>query len=269
MPISANGDNTLHELARAMTAGGCHSTAVALRKLAHEGYTTLEQVDSVSDWVLLSIRGIGAGRLGEVRRLTRPDWQPPSPQAIQAGNWFLSAAQFALRYWPAETLASLIRGSASPKVTEGPIEKQLALDVFARAARTAQRYCQTRELIQALSQARNDHAESPRLVYEPFPGSEMQLQALDDSQVETPAPDLPAIPLDENDVVRDNDHFAHPRCKRIEIVRRYWIARENREIKNKDAWARSRYQISSKTLLCYEREFQDQRQAILAAADGS
>jgi hypothetical protein len=55
MSTSANGDSALHELARAMTASGCHSTAIALRKLAYEGYATLEEVDSASDWILLSI----------------------------------------------------------------------------------------------------------------------------------------------------------------------------------------------------------------------
>ena len=77
-----------------------------------------------------------------------------------------------------------------------------------------------------------------------------------------------AMPTDEEDVVQDNGHFAFPRHKRLEIVRSFWIAYERREIKNKDAWARSHYQIKGKTLLCYEREFEDQKQAILAAANG-
>ena len=62
MISSANEGNKLTELARAMAAGGHHSTAVALRTLAREGYATLRQVDSTPDWILLSIRGIGVGR---------------------------------------------------------------------------------------------------------------------------------------------------------------------------------------------------------------
>jgi hypothetical protein len=108
--------------------------------------------------------------------------------------------------------------------------------------------------------------ESIRVVHQSPPGSDVKPQAFDIIQIDGFPSDFPTMPLDEIDVDQDNDHFAHPRHKRMEIVQRYWIARDRREIKNKDAWARSRYQISGKTLLCYEREFRDQKQAVLATA---
>jgi hypothetical protein len=266
MHIKANGDNALYELARTMTTSGHHSVATALRKLAQAGYTSLEQVEGTSDWILLSIPGIGTKRLGEVRRLSRSDWQPPSSQAIHAADRFLSAAQFALRYWPLELLISLIRGCAPAKAAGGPIEKQLALDVFSVATRKAQRHCEPSELIQTLWQAGSGHGENMHLFHKPFASSDTQSGALESGQFGTFALDLSIVLPEEDYAGRDSDHFAHPRQKRIEIVRRYWIARDKREIKNKDAWARSHYQISGKTLLEYEREFQDQRQAILATA---
>jgi hypothetical protein len=158
MAIGDNSGDALHKLAQAMAAAGHQSVAVALRKLAHEGYTSLEQVDNASDWVLLSIRGIGVGRLSKVRRLTRPDWQPPSPQAVQAGNRFLCAAQFALRYWPPKPLASLTRDSTAMKVSGETLEKQLALDVFSQAVQRARRHCDADELAQALGSIGNGQA---------------------------------------------------------------------------------------------------------------
>jgi len=268
MFVSANEGSTLTELARAIAAGGNHSIAVALRTLAREGYATLQQVESTPDWILLSIRGIGVGRLGEVRRLSRPDWEPPSSQAIQAGSWFLSAARFALHHWSPEALTLLIQGSAPPKVNGGPVEKQLALDIFFRAARTARWHCEPRELIQALRQAQRSYAQVTPFAPESCSGSDVPLPALDSIRTVTPAPESPPILPDEDDAVQDSDHFAHSRQKRLEIVRNYWVARDRGDIENKDAWARSQYHICGKTLLCYEREFADQRQAILAAADG-
>ena len=88
--------NVLYELAQAMATNDGQS-AVALRKLAQAGYRSLNEVDSASDWMLLSLAGLGVGRLGAVRRMTRLDWPPPSPQAVQAVNRFVSAARPALR----------------------------------------------------------------------------------------------------------------------------------------------------------------------------
>jgi len=263
-----SGETALIKLAQTMAAGGHHSTATALRRLAQAGYTSLEQVDNTSDWILLSIPGMGTKRLGEVRRLSRSDWQPPSAQAIQAASWFLSAAQFALHYWPLETLVSLVQDTAPAMAMEGPVDKQLAQDVFSEAAQKARRYCAAEELLQALWQVSGSCAESGLPVPGPEPDSGIQPQTMTDSPLETSTPDPMAMPTDEEDVAQDNGHFAFPRHKRLEIVRSFWIAYERREIKNKDAWARSHYQIKGKTLLCYEREFQDQKQAILAEARG-
>ena len=53
----------------------------------------------------------------------------------------------------------------------------------------------------------------------------------------------------------DNGHFAYPTEKRREIVQHYRQEKLNRNISNKDAWARSNHQISGRTLLNYEKEF--------------
>lgn len=55
MNAASYDDNMLYRLAQTLAGGGQHFTAAALRKLAQEGYTTLEEVDGTSDWVLLSI----------------------------------------------------------------------------------------------------------------------------------------------------------------------------------------------------------------------
>lgn len=263
-----SGDNALIKLAQTMAAGSHHSTATALRRLAQAGYASLDQVDNTSDWILLSIPGIGTKRLGKVRRLSRPDWQPPLVQAVRAVSWFLSAVQFALRYWPVEVLVSLVQDTAPAMAMEGPVDKQLAQDVFSEAAQKARRYCGAEELLQILWQVSGSCIRSNLPVPGPEPDSDIQPQAMTDSPLEASTPDPMAMPMDEEDVVQDNGHFAFPRHKRLEIVRRFWIAYERREINNKDAWARSHYQIKGKTLLCYEREFQDQKRAILAEARG-
>ena len=41
----------------------------------------------------------------------------------------------------------------------------------------------------------------------------------------------------------------------MEIVQHYRLDRINGEVRNKDQWARRNYQISSRTLFNYEREF--------------
>ena len=252
MIASMHSNNSLSQLAHILAGGGRHSTAIALRLLAQAGYTTLEEVDAVSDWVLLSIRGIGARRLREVRQLTRTDWQPPSAQSIQAANWFLSAAQFALRYWPSETLAALIRGTAPQVADVGPIDKRLAIDVFSHAVRQALRHCEAEELIQALRQADSRSGECACQIREVGPGPAIAVEKSLNNEMSPPASDLPMTPPNG-----DSDRFAHPHHKRLEIVRDYWAARERGLVGNKDSWARSRYHISGKTLLSYEREFRN------------
>jgi hypothetical protein len=263
MPNGVRGNNTLHELAQAMAAGGRHSTAAALRKLAYEGYATLEQVDRVSDWVLLTVRGIGMGRLGEVRRLTRSDWQPPSPQAIQAGKWFLSAAQFALRYWPLDSLTSLIRGSAPTKVNGRPFEKQLALDAFSRATCRALTYCPSHELIRILELTRTGHHPScapqdPGL----FHSREVQIEEIPNEQHGESCTDTPRAEASQDDILAESDRYAYSPRKRREIVEHYRAVRDRGLIEHKDHWAQSNYNITGRTLLNYEREFPEGEQRI-------
>ena len=257
MIASTDSNNSLSQLAHILAGGGRQLPAVALRLLAQAGYTTLEEVDAVSDWVLLSIRGIGARRLREVRQLTRTDWQPPSAQSIQAANWFLSAAQFALRYWPSETLAALIRGTAPQVADVGPIDKRLAIDVFSHAVRQALRHCEAEELIQALRQADSRSGKCACQIREVGSGPAIAVEKSVNNEASPPAYELPMAPPNGDSAVGDSDRFAHPRHKRLEIVRDYWAARERGLVQNKDSWARSRYHISGKTLLSYEREFRD------------
>lgn len=249
-------DNVLYQLAQALAGGGHHSTAAALRLLAQAGYATLEQVDEISDWVLLSVRGIGVGRLKEVRQLTRPDWQPPSPQAIHAVNWFLSAAQFALRYWPPETLTSLIRGSAPRVGNGGPVEKRLALDLFSQAVRKALYYCRAEELVQALRQAAGESGGNADQAHEVPPETVVGVAPPAPGHADEPKSSLSAQTGNGSNGARESDRFAHPRYKRFEIVEDYWAARGRGQVLNKENWARAHYHISSRTLLNYEREYE-------------
>jgi hypothetical protein len=140
----------LYELAQIMAAGGNHPVAVALRQLARAGYMNLDEVDTASDWTLLSISGIGAGRLKAVRRLTRPAWQPPAPQAVKAAGQFLAAARFALRFWPHEVLTALIEGSAPKMTLDGLHESRWAMELFSTAVDEALQYCRFEELAHIL-----------------------------------------------------------------------------------------------------------------------
>lgn len=149
--------NVLYELAQAMAGNEGQSEVITLRKLAQAGYGSLDEVDSASDWTLLSIPGLGVRRLTAVRRLTRPHWQPPSPQAIKAINQFVSAAQFALRFWPAEALLGVVVDSP-PEVSPGqPAGKRLALDLLSQAILRAQCHCSAEELTETLWQVGNKH----------------------------------------------------------------------------------------------------------------
>jgi hypothetical protein len=54
---------------------------------------------------------------------------------------------------------------------------------------------------------------------------------------------------------KDSNHFAYPRSRRLEIVRHYRLDRAQGEVRNKDHWARTNYQIGGRTLSNYECEF--------------
>ena len=248
-------DNVLYQLAQTLADGGRHSTAAVLRLLVQAGYTTLGEVDTASDWVLLSIRGIGVRRLTEVRQLTRTDWQPPSAQAIHAANWFLSSVQFALRYWPPETLAALIRGSEPRIVNGAPIEKRLAIDVLSQAARKALHHCQADELVRALQQAGNGQDYLSSAGHRSWYGFAESAEAPAKRQDGAPTPSTDWSSC-QHGTGRDNDHFAFSLDKRREIVQQYRAARESGQVINKDSWADKNYGISGRTLLRYEREYE-------------
>jgi hypothetical protein len=242
-------DNVLYELAETMAIADGLSTAVALRKLAQAGYGSLDEVDSASDWILLSIPGLGVGRLGAVRRLTRPDWQPPSPQAIKAVDRFLSAARLALRLWSVEALLGVVQGSSPLGAADRPADERLTLELLSEATYSALCHCSTGELVETLRQFGHDDYVDAR--QEPEPS-----RCLD-------------APTGRGPVTRqETDHFAYPHCRRQQIVEHYRDARGKGQIVNKDRWAQVNYRITSKTLLSYEREFQDQRQVILAPSEG-
>lgn len=153
--------NMLYELAQATAASGDRAVATALRRLAQAGYDNLSEVDGVSDWTLLSISGIGVERLRAVRQLTRPDWQPPSSLAIKAAGRFLSAVQFALRFWLPETLASMIAGSVPQVAEDRPHESHWAIELFSSAVSEALQYSLPEELIGILDAESSKSGQRP------------------------------------------------------------------------------------------------------------
>jgi hypothetical protein len=255
MHTRTHGENLLYELAQTLAAGNDHSTAIALRKLAQAGYTTLQQVDGVPDYILLSIPGMGVKRLGAVRRLSRPDWQPPSRHAVQVSKWYLSAVRFALCFWPPDTLASVVRGSGPTIEATQPLEARLALDAFTRAASETLRYSDVQELLQPLHEARNDHSKDNWLVAMPRGDIVAQPEVGSRGQGLPSSSNVDPPPNRENGCPGESDHYAYPRQRRREIVRRYRTARNSGEVKNKEAWAQANYGISVRTLRRYELEY--------------
>jgi hypothetical protein len=72
-----------------------------------------------------------------------------------------------------------------------------------------------------------------------------------------PWPEFPAVGMSccAAGKMKDSNHFAYPRSKRLEIVRHYRLDRVQGEVRNKDHWARTNYQIGGRTLSNYECEF--------------
>lgn len=246
MNQNTDDQNLLWQLAQTMISRDTYLVAIALRKLVQAGYTSLEEVVATSDWVLLATPGIGVGRLGIVRRLVEPEWQPPSHKAIQTATWFLSTARLALRFWSVEDLTSVIRGAMPPPVADRPIEKRLALERFSVAVRNVLRYDDAEAWILALQQVAredDDHA--------------VHCQALVpvERQAEPPALSDDAAPVPTDPASRDSDHYAFSAEDRRQIVEHYRMARSNGEVANKEAWAYSNYGITRKTLWRYEQEF--------------
>ena len=252
-PDTKTHNRMLYELAQAIATNGSPSAAAALRKSAQAGYASLDEIESTPDWILLSIPGIGIGRLTALRRLTRTDWEPPSPRAAKAATCFLSAAQFALRFWPLEVLVAVIRSGTSDSGNGHSYESRLAQDLFSTAAREALRHCDLKELAEVLCAASQGYHARSNLDADTLHPPIVHTQA---SQMECRvAPDSAVDSCEDNSADVETDHFAYPCQERLSIVRHYRAAREKREIANKDQWARAHYQISGRTLLNYEREF--------------
>ena len=251
------GSSVLYEMAQTMVCQEDYPTAIALRKLARAGYTTLEQVDGVSDWVLLATPGIGISRLTAVRRLARPDWQPPRPRAIKVAERFLSAARFALRFWPIEDLESVIRGSVSLPAGDRPVEKRLSLEQFAQATRKALRHCEAEAWVLALRQLTH---ERDRQVHGNL-GTHQVFSSQSTPPVENlqqpPTANPTETPPKPGATDPEGDHYAFCLEERRRIVGHYHTARKNGEVENKEAWAYNNYHISRKTLWRYEREFSE------------
>jgi hypothetical protein len=255
MSTNSEGNNLLCELARTMDNRQNYTTAVALRKLAHAGYATLEEVDAASDWVLLAAPDISLRRLELVRRLVRPDWRPPSPQATAAVERFLTAGRFAVRFWPVEILHSVIHGSTRWPACDRPADKRLSMEIFSVACRRALKHCSAETLVQMTLELAGQHLPSRALTCLPPTCSDSQSKTVPLHHTDRPAPRTPVEETSAREVGGDNGHYAFPREERFEIVRRYRAARDAGKVQNKHGWAEANYQISGKTLLTYEREF--------------
>ncbi len=247
-------DNLLYELSMTLAASGDHTTAIALRTLAQQGYATLEQVDAVPDWIVLAIPRMGVRRMMAVRRLTRTAWRPPSPHVIEVANWYLSATRLALRFWALEALESVIRGSQPPSSGRTLIEKQIAMDSFILATQKARLHAGVEELIRVVRHCAGDATLSPNLNPRPFRGLR-----LSDAEVQLPQGGVSHAPGAEGSEAGESGtesaHYAFPRQKRRQIVEDYLQAREARLVTNKDQWAWTRHNISGRTLARYEREY--------------
>jgi hypothetical protein len=246
-------NNVLYALAQTMSSREDYPIAVALRKLARAGYSSLEQVDRTSDWVLLAIPGMGIGRLTAVRRLVRPDWQPPQPRFVKVVERFLSAARLALRFWSIDDLEAVIQGSVALPSDDRPVEKRLSLEQFAQATRKALRHWEVEELVQALRQACN-HAgprpnRTPASLIGTVPGREAKNNGQSTTRVRRSS-ENGNKPL----IMGESQHFAFGANRRREIVADYRAARAAGTVANKEQWARTNHGISARTLLRYERE---------------
>ncbi|MBN1810633.1 MAG: hypothetical protein JXA14_02235 [Anaerolineae bacterium] len=255
MSTEPEGDGLLCELARTMDSRQDYVMAIALRKLARAGYTTLGEVDAASDLVLLATPEIGLRRLEMVRRLVRPDWQPPPPKVTTAAERFLTAARFALSFWPADTLESVLRGSSPLPTCDRPVEKRLAVELFSVACRKALRHCALEELAEALQQAGRFVEGGSHPNAQTTSSAQGQLAQATQRQGQASRPVCSNPRRRRRIPVEDSDRYAFSRERRLEIVESYRAARARGEVANKDHWARSHFSISAKTLVRYEREF--------------
>jgi hypothetical protein len=175
---------------------------------------------------------------------------------MQAANWYLSAAQFALRYWSSDTLASFIHGPAPAVATQGRGERRLALDVFLQATSRAQGYCPPQELVEMLRLASNGHhpgcaSQDPDLDHD----SGVHVEPRADEQQRESGTETSRAELGWDNTAAESDRYAYSPRQRREIVQHYRAVRASGLIENKDRWAHSNYNITGRTLLNYEREF--------------
>jgi len=245
-----DGENLLSELAQIMTGRENYPAAAALRKLAQAGYRTLEEVDAVSDWVLLATPGIGVGRLGVVRRLLRPEWQPPPSRAIKAAQRFLAAARLSLRFWPVETLEAVLGGHRPESSSVQSPEKRVSMALFIDASQKALRHGAMTEWLDTLSQLGGAGAKD-------LPRRRSCTQACHSGPDEpvaaaTADQDLPQA---QDAQFPDSNRYAYSPQERQRIVEHFRAAQKRGEIENKEAWVDSNYGISRKTLWRYEQEF--------------
>jgi hypothetical protein len=255
MSTDTQGEDLLCELARSMDSRQDYIMAIALRKLARAGYSTLDEVDAASDLVLLATPQIGVRRLKMVRRLVRPEWQPPSPQVTMAAEKFLAAARVALTFWSLDTLESVLRGSLPLPACERPAEKRLAIELFSLACSKALRHCAVDELGEALRQV-SRFADGESQLDAPAPSDvEVQTAPRPEQRAEAPKPARSKPRRRRQPPTPDSDRYAFSRERRMEIVEHFRAARARGEVSNKDYWARSHFNISAKTLVRYEREF--------------
>ncbi len=255
MSTDTEGDSLLCELARAMDSRQDYFMAIALRKLARAGYTTLGEVDAASDLVLLATPEIGLRRLEMVRRLVRPGWQSPPRQVMMAAERFLTAARLALTFWPADVLESVLRGSSPIPACDRPAEKRLAVELFSLACQKALRYCALEELVEALRQASRNADDGSHSKAQVPSGVEAHTAPRIDQQDRAPDPVRSSPHRRRQIPTSDSDRYAFSRERRLEIVECFRAARARGEVANKDHWARSQFSISAKTLMRYEREF--------------
>jgi hypothetical protein len=154
VPMMNDNSNILYDLAQALAVQDRRGTAIALRTLARNGYTNLEEVEQAADFELLAIGGIGPGRLAAVRRLTRPGWQPPSRQAVRTATRLFSAAQLALRFWRVEDLEAVLTGPVQlPTMEDQPVEAQLSLEALTCVAGEASAHHEPDALLRLVRRA--------------------------------------------------------------------------------------------------------------------
>jgi hypothetical protein len=153
----------------------------------------------------------------------------------------------------------MIHGSSPETILREPAEMRLAIDAFARAVHDALAYCDAQELLRLLQQVVSAPPKGTYLAAVTQGNGDALLKASVSGRGPTPSKGSSSVPVPRDDNDGETDHYAYPRQKRREIVCRFRMARRAGKVRNKEAWAQAHYNISSKTLLNYEREFPETR----------